>query len=564
MSRFSRSLQCATVAVLLLGAGAGVFAAPVAATNTIKLTRDKQGNGETRDIKQKQQQATKDQQSRTAGDLKLPPAVINIEDQSSMLLIRSRTQQQLLPDLDQGSNRTAAAGSLTLWDYDTASGRKAKQTISSIELLYGTYDALTASVSTGKEYQDFFYQVSYLRQRDEGFNKDGDRVSNSLRGTDDLHLDFGWTKDSFEASSTVRFFGRMTGLQTNAFYSQSRKNGLSFNLKSSLIFSTVANMNFVFSGSRGQIVLDNPTNRFALDDYATSAKVSFSFNWPKRRYLQVGMQVRYEKFASDQAVDSVQQDFQLFAKGGFSLGNSVSIALGSGMKLVDFSELQMTPSLTVTLKPWKAFHLLLEAERSVEYLDFQRGILDAPYALYQPLETPEKQLRFGGGVRFRPSESMVFSAKCRYHIYDSYYIPAAAGSGLYSWQLLGRLEMLQLEFAFRYYVHRYLNLRVEYLHSLPEQQTAYLAESRLRSTVELTVPSILARIGLTAEYIGARDGDSGALDGYLLLNLRLEQGLSDSFALLVQLDNLLDSDYRLRSRYLEPGITLRAGLSIRF
>lgn len=538
--------------------------AAVANTNTIKLSRDKQGSGEKRDIKQKQQQADKDQQDRKGGDLKLPPAVINIEDQSSMLLVRRRNTRTLLPALEQGQAGNATANGRTVWDYDPSAGKKAKQTISSIELLYGTYDALAASVSTGKEFKDFFYQVSYLRQRDEGFNKDSDRVSNSLKGTDDLHLDFGWNKDSFEASSTVRFYGRMTGLQTNTVYSQSRKNGLSLDLKSSLIFSSVANMLFSFHGSRGQIVLDNPTNQFALDDYATSAAVLFGFNWPRRRFLNVGMQVRYEKFVSDDAADSVQQDYTLFARGGFSLGDVVSISLGSGMKLVDFSDLQMTPQLKVTVKPGKVFHLIFEGNRRVSYLDFQRGILNSPYATYQPAEKTEIVLNAAGGIRFRPVESMVFLAKLRYSSYDNYYYPVMDGNGLYSWQMKNDLNLVQLEVAFRYYIHKYLNLRMELLQTFPEDDVDYLAETVFRSTIEFTVPSIRTRVGLSADFTGKRSGGGTQLDPALLLNLRLEQGLSDSFALQLQLDNLLNSDYRLRTAYLEPGITLRAGLSIRF
>lgn len=512
-----------------------------------------------------QDKSKRKQGSRSA--LKLPPAVINIEDRSEIRLSRNSTHSNLVPEVDRKPQERETRTPVSLADMEriylqARRRRRRLRSVSRFQLTYGSFDALSALVATERETAHEHYRLSYRRSRREGFERQGSTLDNSQRGLDDLRLGFTWNKSGFEAGALVSFYEEQEGLQANTNYSHAKKNVLALELRANTILSPVADLKFHFRGGKGLFVLDNPANQDSLENWSAIARLNLGFHWELRRHLNLELAARYEDFQAPFAGGSTIRDLMAGISGGMALGPAFYGAVGARFHLVNASRLEVAPRVHVTMRGSSLFTLFLEAERSLRYLDFEQGILRQPFATYTPNTEPALGWKSGGGVRFRFSEQLLLSATLHYEDYSALYVVSAAAGGLFAFQREAH-SLLRSTLALKYHLHKQFVLDLEYRILAPDSgEIPYLANQHFSGRLEFSLAGTGTRVALEGNHLSARN--NGALPAFFRLDLRLRQTFSPNIHGVLGLDNLLDQTIQTRDSYYQPGITLHGGVEVRF
>jgi len=506
----------------------------------------------------------KDTQARDRTSIKLPAAVINIEDLSHMEVTRGRGVGSLIPKVDRKDFLKDGQPS----DYrDRRNGKKqggdggqnGMRTLSQMEITYGSFNALGALVMTGMERKLFSYQVSFHRSRDEGFSRSGNRVANSSSGSDDLLLDIGWSRDRFESGVTLRFNEKTTALQANTNFSQSKNTGVQLSWKGSYIFSAAGSYRFNIGINGDRFVLDNPTDQQTVSSLGFKIGNSLNFTWAGRSFLRIGLSLLYQSMDSDSSSDVQLKDPVLEVKGGFGVG-VFALAAGAEVHLPGFATPLVAPFARLTFQANRVFSLYFLVKRDIKWEDHERMLMDRPYAAFTSLEDPENRLRIGGGGKLKLG-AFVLNFGLFYLDYTRYFAPEENSAGLFVLTPLSP-GMLKLSAEARVFLYRSLSLHFGYTQLFLEKMVPYLPELLFTATMEWRVPGLKTVVTARGRFEGSRN--DGALDPYLMLDLGVRQPVVRGLSAVFMVRNLLNSDMQRRFHYAEPGISLHAGVNLRF
>jgi len=538
---------------------------------------DRGGSRDSALRKKKREQALKDQQKRKGtkvkeaharerSTIKLPAAVIDIEDLSHMEIKRGRDVDSLIPRVDRkdflkegypGDFQDPATGKKR--KKAAAGGKGSDRTLSQMEITYGTFNSLGALVMTGMERKLFSYQVSFRRNRDEGFSKDGSRVANSSTGSDNLLLDIGWSRDRFESSISLRFDEKRTALQANTNFSQSRNSGVLLDWKGSYIFSSAGSFRFNLGFSGDRFVLDNPVNQETVVSLGLRAGTFLDFNWADRSFLKIALIMMYQDMDADTSEDVQLRDPVFALEGGFGFG-VVSFSAGLALHVPGLESALAAPFARLSVNSGGRLSFYFLIKRDVNWMDHNRMLMWMPYAAYAPAEEPEESWRSGGGGKLKLGP-FVLTCHLFYLAYSRYYAPEENGSGLYALKEHSP-GMFELSAEARVFLYKNLSLRFAYLQRMLGYTVPYFPEILFRAAAEWRFPGLKTLLTVRGRIEGSRN--DGALDPYCLLDLGVRQPIIRGFFAVFMLRNLLNSDYRQRVGYAEPGISLHAGVNFRF
>jgi len=543
----------------------------------IKLERDKKKGGGKKDIIKKKKQTEKehkkivrrklkDKPKGDASRLKLPDTIINIEDKSEMLLKRNQDWRSLIPDIDRKRKGLDNPLGGPISRKDLLQRKAGKQTISSFEFTYGSFDSLFTYVSTGKEDKNLFSQIAYMRKRNNGFSKNGVSIANSLAGLDNLHIDLGGNYDEFEFSLNGNFIEKQDGLQGNTNFFQSRKRSLGIVLKTSYIFSSTANMKFELRGETGHLSLDTITSPQGLDTLGMTTRLDFGFSWARRRFLAIGLKMQYEKYDATFDSSSETRDLSVYTRGGLSLG-PFYLHLGAEMHLTDLREFQFLPAAKLTLKLIKNLDIYFEFKRDLLYPDFKSAILKMPYATYIPFKDPSLEESMNGGIRYRVLGNLLLLASIKLSTFDGYYTVAPQLNGLFALSRVNdSVTITSVNLGFKYTLSETVQINLRHIQKITKtSELPYEPDMLFRMGIKFSIRNWGTILKLSGEFAGQRkDAASADLDNYFLVVLRLQQTFVKNVEGVLQVVNLLNQDYYLRDGYKEPGITVHGGMSIKF
>ena len=448
----------------------------------IPLDRGRSGDRTIRD--RKRQQTLKDQKKRTGhkvkdrhardrSTIKLPSAVINIEDLSHMEVKRGRSVGTLIPKVDRadflkdgqpGDFRDRKNGKQG--SRKSGGGKGDVRTLSQMEITYGTFNSLGALVMTGMEKKLFSYQVSFRRNRDEGFNRDGSRVANSSSGSDDLLLDIGWSRDRFESGVSLRFNEKTIALQGNTNYSQSRNTGVLLDWKGSYIFSSAGSFRFNLGFSGDRFVLDNPTDQQTVTSMGIRAGTYLDFAWAGRSFLKMSLTMFYQNMDCNDLDDARLQDPVFSIKGGFGFGR-FTLSGGVALHVPGFDSVLPAPFARLAFNPGGKVSFYALIGRDIRWLDHDRMLMRLPYAAYSPLERPEDRWRIGGGGKLKLG-AFVLSFSLFYLDYSRFFAPVEDSSGLFVLQEQNP-GMMELSAEARVFLYKSLSLRFRFLQRFLEE-----------------------------------------------------------------------------------------------
>lgn len=546
-------------------------------TNTIPLDR---GGRADADAARRKQQDLQNQGKRTgppvqdkpAADrstLRLPNAIINIEDLSRMDVDRGRGTGSLIPTVDRtnqlfddqpGDFRDRDGTGGKNGDKDGTSGRPGDtRTLSQMEILYGSFHTLDAFVMTGMERKLFSYQVSFRRNRDEGFDKGGTQVANSAAGGDDLVLDLGWSRDRFESGVSLRFYERTAGLQGNTNYSQSRGTGLRIDWKGTYIFSSSGRFLFSVGASGLRHVLDNPVAQATLNAYGTEVSLGTDFNWVNRSFLKLRAGVLYQNSESSAQADSRLQDPLLSVEGGFGFG-AFTLSGGIAIHAPGFDAVQPAPFAKLEFHAGRTLTLYAQGERKITWLDQEKNLVRTVFADYTPLDRPEDSLRLGGGGKLKAGP-FVLTFSLFYVDYSRLLVPELAANNLYR-LVVWNPGMIEIAAEAHLFLYRRLSLRLSFTQRLLDETIPHFAELLFAASCEWRIPKIETLLAVTGRFEGSRN--DGALDPYFLLDVSLRQPVVRGLSAVLLIRNLLGADSRQREFYQEPGFSIHGGMSLRF
>lgn len=513
------------------------------------------------------------------GKIRLPPTIINIEDLSEMRLDRDMTLRLLLPDIERarlrldepgrdpangqghGSSkrdRTAKIdGGIDGSDRD---GSGTRHVLSTFELTYGFYDTLEALVSTGLESRNMAWQVSYRRARDEGFDKDGKRLANSLRGRDSLVFDFAWNKNAFDLSAGVDFSGNMIGLQGNTNYSQLRTIGLDARLQAGYIVSTVTRMKFDFFLGHGTHVLDHPSTRKEIENYSADAIFKIDMQWSRRMNLQTDVGLVFDE-STDSQTGVHENSTTAFSGGsrfGFSLG-PVSITLGG--RILAGVKTWFAPSADANWRLSPEFSFFGDIGREVFFLRFRQSVLGEQFVSPVLPVLPVDRFRVAWGTRWQPSSNLSLVGTVVHAAYLRYPGLVENADGLYEYSF-SNPDVMTVSAEIRWMPGPWLDLKTGWQHRLTSSDVPWLPDWDVSSSINFLIPDSETSMGVVVKIEG--DRNLPGLGAYTLVDLRLQQALSTTSSIIVDVRNLLGTSWRERPLYWQPGLTLHAGFSARF
>ena len=89
-------------------------------------------------------------------------------------------------------------------------------------------------------------------------------------------------------------------------------------------------------------------------------------------------------------------------------------------------------------------------------------------------------------------------------------------------------------------------------------------DTRIKIALKLSIESWGSTIKLSGDFISGRESETSGLKDYFLLGLRFQQQFAANIYGLLQIMNILDSQYVIRENYLEPGLKVYAGINIKF
>lgn len=509
------------------------------------------------------------------GKIRLPPTIINIEDLSEMRLERDATLKLLLPDIERARLRLDEPGQdLELTGETNQQGRfsnpsggrdgskesRNKHILSTFEIMYGFYNTLDAMVSTGMELQDLAWQIRYARHRDEGFEIDGKRRANSLKGRDSLAFDFSWNKNVFDLVTGVVVSGEMTGLQGNTNYSQLRNIGLDLHLQAGYILSSVSRVRVNFLLGHGTHVLDHPLSRQELENYSADATATLAMQWPGRLSLSLDSGIIFEEStASEPGLrENSVTAFSGGARFGFSLGN-ISFSLAG--RVLAGTETWLAPALDVNwhLSPQLVF--FGDLGREVFFLRFRQSVLGQAFVSAELPSLPVDRKRMAAGVRWLPSNNFSLVGTLVHAAYNRYPGLEENGRGLYAYTFTSP-SVTSISAETRFASGEWLSLKAGWQQHLMSEAVPWLPDWELDATIEFVIPE--SKTSLETALAIKGDRNLAGLGAYTLLNLRLLQPLGSTSSIVVEARNLLGTRWKMRPLYDEPGLTLHAGFSARF
>jgi len=514
------------------------------------------------------------------GKIRLPPTIINIEDLSEMRLERDMTLRLLLPEIERArlrldepgrdpagsvadgrTNRRGRSGGVDGGrDGSGTEGSGAKHVLSTFEITYGFHDTLGAMVSTGMEFRDMAWQVRYGRRRDEGFDVDGKRLANSLRGSDSLVFDFSWNKNAFDLVTGVAFTGEMKGLQGNTNYSQLRNIGLDLRLQAGYILSSVSRLRVDFLLGHGAHVLDHPLSRRELENYSADASATLAMQWPGRMSLALDSGIIFEEStASDSGIqESSVTAFSGGGRFGFSLG-PVSLSLGG--RILAGTETWFSPFLDANWRLSAELAFFGDIGREVFFLRFRQSVLGHSFVSAELPSLPVDRMRMAAGARWQPSSSLSLVGTVVHAVYARYPGLEENGRGLYAYTF-SNPDVTTISAEMRLSPGQWLTVKAGWQQRLMSDEIPWLPDWEMDAAVEFTVPDSGTTLGTVLAIRG--DRNVPGLGAYTLLDLRLLQSLGSTSSIVVEVRNLLGTVWRARPLYAEPGLTLHAGFSARF
>ena len=442
---------------------------------------------------------------------------------------------------------------------DDPSGKTAARTLSQMEITYGTFNSLGALVMTGMERKLFSYQVTFRRNRDEGFSRDGSSIANSSTGSDDLVLDIGWSRDRFESGVSLRFAEKTTALQANTNFSQSRNTGVLLNWKGSYIFSSSGNFQFHLGVSGDRFVLDNPVNQNTVSSLGFRAGTYLNFSWASRSFFKMALTMMYQNMDSDDSVDADLKDPVFSVSGGFGFGPFL-LSAGAALHIPGFEDPLAAPFAKLSVNSGGKLSFYFLVKRDITWMDHDRMLMKMPYATYSPVEKPEDCWRLGGGGKLKLG-AFVLSFSLFYLDYSRYYAPEVDANSLY---ILKEENpgMLELTAESRVFLYKTLSIRLGFVKRFLDETISYLPEMLLHTSLEWRIPEVKTLITIKGRLEGARNDD--ALDPYFLLDAGVRQPIIKGLSVVFIVRNLLNADYRQRVGYFEPGISLHGGVNLRF
>ena len=506
----------------------------------------------------------KDKPRRDRSRLSIPDTIINIKDKSEMTIRRDQDWRSLIPGFDKKIKDKDSPFLGKVSRDDLLKKKSGKQTISSFELLYGSYRSLSTVVSTGAEFNNIFYQISYMRRQNDGFDKNGSRLGSSLSGLDNLHIDFGLNMDKFEFSVNGHFVEKLDGLQANTNYFQSRKSSIGLLIKTSYIFSSIANFQFDFESRAGKLALDAVSNPEGVDSYTGKASLIFGFSWSKRRFLSIGFSMLYESVIPESGARGEIRDFSGFIKGGFPIGSLFYINFGLKTHFQDLLNTEAAPSIKLTTKFAKNFEIYFSYYREIAYFDFKTSIIDMPYSAYSPVEDPVILNSIGTGVRMRLFSKLILSGGLFNLDYDRYYSVNSSSQNLYLLNPVS-VEIFQAVIDLKYNPFKAFLFSLRYVQRIDTSASLYFEpDTRIKIALKLSIESWGSTIKLSGDFISGRESETSGLKDYFLLGLRFQQQFAANIYGLLQIMNILDSQYVIRENYLEPGLKVYAGINIKF
>ncbi|HOG63930.1 MAG TPA: hypothetical protein PLD82_00660 [Spirochaetota bacterium] len=515
----------------------------------------------------------------TSGKIRLPPTIINIEDLSEMRLERDGNLRLLLPEIERARLRLDEPGRNPAFDHN---GKKRKNTtspggdgdldgsgrdgsgtrhvLSTFELTYGFYDTLEALVSTGLEARDMAWQVTYRRKRDEGFDKDGKRLANSLRGSDSLVFDFSWNRDAFDLSAGVVFSGGMLGLQGNTNFSQLRTIGLDARLQAGYIISTVTRMKLDFLLGHGTHVLDHPSARQEVENYSADAALEITMQWPRRLSLKTDIGLVLDE-STDSGTGAHENSVTAFSGGsrfGFSIG-PVSMTVGG--RLLAGESAWFSPGLDANWRLSPEFAFFGDIGREVFFLRFRQSVLQEPFVSAVLPSLPVDRFRMAGGTRWQPSSSLSLVGTIVHASYSRYPGLVENADGLYEYSFSDP-DVTTVSAEIRFTPGSWLDLKAGWQQRLTSEEVPWLPDWEITTSMDVLIPDSDTSLRAVLKIEG--DRNLPGLGAYTLLDLRLQQAIGSTSSIIVDVRNLLGTKWRLRPLYWQPGLTLHAGFSARF
>jgi hypothetical protein len=352
----------------------------------------------------------------------------------------------------------------------------------------------------------------------------------------------------------------MSGLQGNTKYSQLRNIGLDISVQAGYILSTVSRVRVDFLLGHGSHVLVHPQARRELENYSADASLLLAMQWADQLSLKTDIGIIFEESTSDDSTihgNSITA-FSAGSRFGFSLG-PVSFSLGG--RILAGSKTWLAPSVDANWRLSPEFSFFGDLGREVYFLRFRQSVLAQRFVSAELPSLPVDRLRMAGGTRWQPSSAFSLVGTLAYAAYKSYPGLEESQRGLYTY-VLSDPDVTSLSVEARLIPGPWLTLKAGWQQRFVSEDIPWLADWELDSTVEFKIPDSGTTLGATLKIEG--DRHLPGLGAYTLLDLRLQQMLGETSSIIVEARNLLGTSWRLRGLYAEPGLTLHAGISVRF
>jgi outer membrane receptor protein involved in Fe transport len=193
---------------------------------------------------------------------------------------------------------------------------------------------------------------------------------------------------------------------------------------------------------------------------------------------------------------------------------------------------------------------------------------------------PETLTAYEAGLRVRPTDRLRAEATVFYNDLEDSFDFLFDGDGVFRNQNVNRSHAAGVEARAEYALAERWTAFANYTYTDGEydefannpgvegNRLAYLARDKAAAGVEYAVPAG-ASCGLSARYVGERYGDpenrpENRMNDYVVTDLRARLPVWKGAALTLNVDNLLDRDYRDVPQYPQPGRWFMAGMEVTF
>ncbi len=504
-------------------------------------------------------------------ELATSTTVINIKDTSRIDLQRKEKIDELIPKIDRGGLKNDKL--LPSWHGDLFDPRnrnsngndKNKKMHSAFELTYGLYNSVNGYITAGKELEHSFFQALFVRQRAENLDIGGNKVANSSSGMDFFHFNMGLNKGSLEFNADLRVDESINGLQANTNFSELRKKGLSAHLHLFYVFNASAVMHLALSGGFDKFIIDNSTIEQSVDNGDSSFDFSLHFSGKNLEFFNFKVNSDYEKSTSDDFADKEIKNIAFAIDGGFFVAKILKLEGGMGLNAVDFSKIQLEPSLKVSFIFSDVITFFGLVERKLKFPFFKEFVIKDNYSLYSNLVDPEICTSFGGGLRWKLASNFIFTSGLYRDNYENLYsIVADASTSLFKFSSI-ETGLFRAKVELSFYLNKLLNIKLLVTQKILDDDLAYYPVFTFDSTIEFKIEKTGTTIVAASKFVGNRDDELGTgLDPYWVMNLRFQQKIGLGFHAVLQLANIFDVEYITRNGYQESGFMINGGINMKF